>query len=166
MSDSGVIVQVNISRGGLPKRPVGEGFITPLGIDGDLQAHPEIHGGPRQAVLIIAGETVDELRARGYPLFYGAMGENLTTRGLTIRDIRIGDQVRAGGALLEITKPRGPCSALDVYGASLRNEVYDRKVQERDHTSPRWGMSGFYASVIEPGPVREGDMIRVVAKLA
>jgi len=157
---------VNISRGGLPKRPVGEGFITPLGIDGDLQAHPEIHGGPRQAVLIIAGETVDELRARGYPLFYGAMGENLTTRGLTIRDIRIGDQVRAGGALLEITKPRGPCSALDVYGASLRNEVYDRKVQERDHTSPRWGMSGFYASVIEPGPVREGDMIRVVAKLA
>ncbi|HXK06035.1 MAG TPA: MOSC domain-containing protein [Verrucomicrobiae bacterium] len=166
MSDSGVIVQVNISRGGLPKRPVGEGFITPLGIDGDLQAHPEIHGGPRQAVLIIAGETVDELRARGYPLFYGAMGENLTTRGLAIRDIRIGDQVRAGGALLEITKPRGPCSALDVYGASLRNEVYDRKVQERDHTSPRWGMSGFYASVIEPGPVREGDMIRVVAKLA
>jgi len=166
MSDSGVIVQVNISRGGLPKRPVGEGFITPLGIDGDLQAHPEVHGGPRQAILIIAGETVDDLCARGYPLFYGAMGENLTTRGLTIRDIRIGDQIRAGGALLEITKPRGPCSALDVYGASLRNEVYDRKVQERDHTSPRWGMSGFYASVIEPGPVREGDMIRVVAKLA
>ena len=166
MSDSGVIVHVNISRGGLPKRPVGEGFITPLGIDGDLQAHPEVHGGPRQAILIIAGETVDDLCARGYPLFYGAMGENLTTRGLAIRDIRIGDQVRAGGALLEITKPRGPCSALDVYGASLRNEVYDRKVQERDHTSPRWGMSGFYASVIEPGPVREGDMIRVVAKLA
>src|SRR5436190_23015284 len=91
MSDSGSILQVSISAGGLPKRAIDEGLITPLGIEGDRHAHPEIHGGPRKAVLIIAGEVVDELRARGYPLFYGAMGENLTTRGLTIRDIRIGD---------------------------------------------------------------------------
>ncbi|HTS66885.1 MAG TPA: MOSC domain-containing protein [Candidatus Acidoferrales bacterium] len=164
--DSGTVLQVNTSRGGLPKRSIGEGFITPLGIEGDMQAHPDIHGGPQQAVLIVASEVVDELRAQGYPLFYGALGENLTTRGLAIRDVRIGDQIRAGGALLEITKPRGPCSSLDIYGESLRNEVYDRKVKERDPTSPRWGMSGFYASVIQPGPVREGDAIQVIAKLA
>ena len=162
----GTIVQVNISAGGLPKRAIEEGLITPLGIEGDLNAHPNIHGGPRQAILIIASEVVDELRARGYPLFYGAMGENLTTRGLTIRDIRMGDQIRAGGALLEITKPRGPCSALDVYGDMLKLEVYDGKVKERDYTSPRWGMSGFYASVVEPGMVRAGDEIMVVSKLA
>ena len=162
----GTIVQVNISAGGLPKRAIEEGFIGPLGIEGDLQAHPNIHGGPLQAILIIASEVVDELCARGYPLFYGAMGENLTTRGLTIRDIRMGDKIRAGGALLEITKPRGPCSALDVYGDLLKLDVYDRKVKERDHTSPRWGMSGFYASVVEPGQVRPGDEIIVVAKLA
>jgi MOSC domain-containing protein YiiM len=166
MSDSGTIVQVNISHGGLPKRAIDEGFISPLGIDGDLHAHPQIHGGPRKAILIIASETVDELTARGYPLFYGAMGENLTTRGLTIRDIRIGDQIRAGGALLEVTQPRGPCSALDAYGDTLKLEVFDRKVKERDYTSPRWGMSGFYASVIEPGPVHAGDAIMVVSKLA
>ena len=162
----GQIVQVNISPGGLPKRAIDEGFITPLGIEGDLHAHPAVHGGLLQAILIIASEVVDELRTRGYPLFYGAMGENLTTRGLTIRDIRVGDQIRAGGALLEITKPRGPCSALDVYGESLKLDVYDRKVKARDHTSARWGMSGFYASVLEMGPVRAGDPIRVVAKLA
>ena len=109
---------------------------------------------------------VDELTARGYPLFYGAMGENLTTRGLEVRDIRIGDRIRAGGALLEITKPRGPCTALDVYGDTLKAVVWDQKVKARDHTSPRWGWSGFYASVIEPGPVRAGDAIMVVAKLA
>jgi MOSC domain-containing protein YiiM len=166
MSDSGTIVQVNISKGGLPKRAIGDAFITPLGIEGDIHAHPDIHGGLRQAILIVAGEVVDELTARGYPLFYGALGENLTTRGLTIRDIRIGDQIRAGGALLEITKPRGPCSALDVYGTSLAAEVYDRKVKERDHTSPRWGMSGFYAAVLQAGPVRAGDAIMVIAKLA
>jgi MOSC domain-containing protein YiiM len=166
MSDTGTIIQVSISAGGLPKRAIDDAMITPLGIQGDIQAHPQIHGGPRKAILIIASEAVDELIARGYPLFYGAMGENLTTRGLTIRDIRIGDQIRAGGALLEITQPRGPCTALDVYGDTLKAVVYDPKVKARDYTSPRWGMSGFYASVIESGPVRAGDSIMVVAKLA
>jgi MOSC domain-containing protein YiiM len=166
MGDVGTIVQVSISKGGLPKRAIAEGFITPLGIEGDVQAHPQFHGGPKQAILIIASEMVEELIARGYPLFYGAMGENLTTQGLTFRDIRMGDQIQAGGALLEVTKPRGPCTQLDVYGETLKSEVYDRKAKERDPSSPRWGMSGFYASVVEPGPVRAGDVIQVVAKLA
>jgi MOSC domain-containing protein YiiM len=39
-------------------------------------------------------------------------------------------------------------------------------VSALDHTSPRWGMSGFYASVLTPGPVRPDDIIAVVAKLA
>ena len=162
----GVIVQVNISPGGLPKRAIAEGWISPLGIEGDLHAHPNIHGGPRKAILLIASETVDALIARGYPLYYGARGENLTTRGIDIRQIRIGDQLRAGGALLEITQPRGPCSALDVYGESLKLEIYDHKVKQRDHTSARWGMSGFYASVVTPGPIRAGDDVSLVSALA
>ncbi len=162
----GTIIQINTSPGGLPKRPVPEGQITPLGLAGDLHAHPHVHGGPRKAILIIAAEVVDSLIARGYPLFYGALGENLTTRGLTIGDIRIGDQIRAGGAVLEITQPRGPCIQLDIYGEGLQDEIYDARVKARDHTSPRWGMSGFYASVLSPGPVATGDIIAVVAKLA
>jgi MOSC domain-containing protein YiiM len=162
----GTVVQVNISPGGLPKRPIREGYISPLGIDGDVHAHPAIHGGPNKAILIIASEVVDSLIARGYPLFYGAMGENLTTRGIEIRDFRIGDQYQAGGALLEITQPRGPCSALDIYGETLKLEVYDKLVKQRDYTSPRWGMSGFYASVLTPGLIQPGDPISLVSKLA
>jgi MOSC domain-containing protein YiiM len=162
----GTIVQVNISLGGLPKRAVPEALITPLGIHGDVHAHPQIHGGERKAVLLIAAEVIEDLTARGYPLFFGALGENLTTRGLTIRDIRIGDQIRAGGAMLEITQPRGPCTQLDVYGESLKYDIFDQGVKQRDPRSPRWGMSGFYASVISPGPVGPGDIIAVVAKLA
>ena len=162
----GSIVQVNISPGGLPKRSIAEGWITPLGIEGDRHAHPQIHGGPRKAILVIAAEVVDALTEKGYPLFYGAMGENLTTRGIEIRDIRLGDQFRVGGATLEITQPRGPCSALDVYGPTLKLDVYDQRVKQRDYGSPRWGMSGFYASVIEPGAVREGDAITLLSKLA
>jgi MOSC domain-containing protein YiiM len=160
------IVQVNISRGGVPKHAIDEGFIGSLGVEGDEHANPQIHGGPLQAVLIIAAETVEELQARGYPVFFGALGENLTTRGLDIRDVRIGDEIRAGGAILEITKPRGPCYKLDVYGPSIKDEIYDARVKARDPSSPRWGKSGFYASVRRPGPVAPGDTIEVTAKLA
>jgi len=162
----GSIVQVSISLGGLPKRTISGGLITPLGIKGDLHAHPAIHGGPRKAILMVASEVIDALVARGYPLFYGGLGENLTTRGITFRDIRIGDRLRAGGATLEITTPRDPCSGLDIYGPSLKLEISDERVRALDHTSPRWGMSGFYASVVAPGPVRPDDIIAVVAKLA
>lgn len=155
----GTIVQINISRGGLPKRPVPEGRISTSGIQGDVQAHPSIHGGPRKAVLLIAAEVVDSLVSNGYPVFYGALGENLTTRGIPIRDLRIGDRLQAGDALLEITQPRGPCTALDIYGAGLKNEIYDAQVKALDSSSPRWGMSGFYARVLEEGTARVEDRI-------
>jgi MOSC domain-containing protein YiiM len=159
------IVQINVSPGGIPKRPIAAGMITPLGLAGDACAHPGIHGGPYQAVLLIASETIDELKARGYPVFYGALGENLTTRGLDRRQLRIGHQLRAGGAVLEITKVRGPCAALDVYGPAIKQEIYDPRVKAGDATSPRWGMSGFYARVIQPGPVHPDDAVLILSAL-
>jgi len=155
----GVIVQVAISNGGLPKLPVSGGLIAFLGIEGDRHTRADIHGGPRKAVLLVSAEGIEELKARGYPLFPGALGENLTTRGIDFRRLRVGGRLRAGGALLEITQPRGPCDALNVYGPSLRREIYDARVKALDPASPRWGMSGFYAAVPVPGPVGPGDII-------
>jgi len=163
---TGHIIQINISRGGLPKRPVPEALITPIGLEGDSWNHPEIHGGPRQSVLLIAAEAIDELIARGYPLCYGALGENLTTRGLDRTQLRYGQRLRAGAALLELTKMRAPCATLDVYGPTIKQEIYDKRIKAGDPSSPRWGLSGFYASVIEPGIVRVNDIITVEATLA
>jgi MOSC domain-containing protein YiiM len=162
---TGVIIRINVSPGGIPKRSIAAAMITPLGLAGDACARPGIHGGLRQAVLLIAAETIDDLKALGYPVFYGALGENLTTRGLDRRQLRIGQQLRAGGAVLEITKVRGPCAALDVYGPAIKREIYDARVNAGDATSPRWGMSGFYARVIEPGPVRPGAAILILTAL-
>jgi MOSC domain-containing protein YiiM len=162
----GTIIQINVSQGGLPKRPIARGRIGPEGLEGDAHAHPQIHGGPRKAVLVIAAEVVDDLAARGYPVFYGALGENLTMRGLDVRGLRIGDRLRAGGATLEITQIRVPCGQLDVYGESLKDALYDVRVKAGDSDSPRWGLSGFYTSVVEAGAVAPGDIIAPVAQLA
>jgi len=161
----GTIVQINTSRGGLPKRAIPGGLISELGLEGDAHAHAGIHGGPRKAILLIAAEIVDDLAARGYPVFYGALGENLTTRGISVRELRIGDRLAAGGAVLEITQPRGPCTALNVYGEALKSEVYDARVEALDPASPRWGMSGFYARVLEPGYIRTGDAVCLLKSL-
>lgn len=161
----GSIVQINVSRGGLPKRPVPEALLTPFGLEGDVCARSGIHGGPQQAVLLICAEVIDELIARGYPLFYGALGENLTTRGLDHRMMRPGQRYRAGMALLELTKARATCATLDVYGPGLECDIYDEQVKAGDPSSPRWGMSGFYAAVIQPGRVRRHDIISLVDQL-
>jgi len=162
----GTIVQINVSPGGLPKLPVPQGHIGLLGIEGDAQAHPKIHGGARKAVLLIAAEVVDDLSARGYPVFYGALGENLTMRGIDVHGLRIGDRLRAGSAILEITQLRVPCPQLDVYGESIKADLYDARVKAGDATSPRWGRGGFYASVVEPGAIAPGDIIAPVAQRA
>ena len=64
------VIQVNVSRGGIPKRPVPEAMITTLGLEGDSCAHRQFHGGPDQRVLIIASEAVDDLAVLGFPVFY------------------------------------------------------------------------------------------------
>ena len=159
---TGSIIQINISPGGVPKRPVAEAFVTPEGILGDVCAHPAIHGGPNQAILIITSEGTDELIAQGYPLFHGALGENLTTHGLDRRQMRVGQRFRAGEVFLEITKLRGPCTTLHVYGPDIQKAVYDLQVKAGDASTPRWGLGGFYARILKTGAIRQHDIIALV----
>ena len=163
---TGTIVQISISHGGLPKRPVPEAVLTPLGLEGDSHAHPEIHGGPQKAVLLITAEGIDDLIGRGYPIYFGALGENLTTRGIDRRLLRTGQRFRVGFAVIELTKVRGPCSQLDVYGTGIKAEIYDDRVKSGDITSPRWAMSGFYAAVVRTGLIRANDIITLESELA
>ncbi len=156
---TGVILQVNVSPGGIPKRAVSEAFLGLLGFEGDAVAHPEVHGGPLRAVLVVCSEAIEELAAQGYPLFAGALGENLTTRGLDRRDMRPGQRYRAGDAIIELTRPRRPCRTLEVYGPGIEQAIFDEKVKAGDASSSKWGLAGFYASVVRPGRVSQGAPI-------
>jgi len=161
---TGTVLHVNVSPGGIPKREIPVGVLTPSGITGDAWRYP-FHGGPRQAVLLITIEGIRELAAQGFPVYPGALGENLTTQGLDRRALRFGQRLRVGTATIALTKMRQPCATLNPYGAGIQAAMYDPRVVKGDPESPLWGLSGFYASVVEPGIVRPGDTVFVAAGL-
>jgi MOSC domain-containing protein YiiM len=154
------VVQVSVSQGGIPKLATPSAELTEIGIDGDAWRYP-FHGGRRKAVLLITIEGIDELISQGFPLFPGALGENVTTRGLDRRELRIGQRYQIGDAMIELTQVRTPCATLDVYSSGIQAAMYDARVQAGDPGSRRWGLSGFYASVVQPGTVRAGDPIAI-----
>jgi MOSC domain-containing protein YiiM len=150
----GVVLQVNVSRGGIPKRPILEARVTRKGIEDDSWNNPKYHGGPKQALLLISIEDIEELELLGYPVYPGALGENLTVSGIRFRDVRFGDTFQAGDVVFEITKLRRPCRTLDSVQKGIQLALYDDSPG-----SARWGRGGFYARILQEGVIRPGDRI-------
>lgn len=152
----------------MPKLPVaGPVMLTGVSIERDRCRNTRVHGGPQQAVLIASAEVIDDLAARGFPVYYGAIGENLTVSGLDPHMWRSGQRYSVGmEALVELTKRRTPCLNLDVYGSEIKTAIFDAQCKAGDHTSPLWGHSGFYARVIRPGLVQAGDLIVLESEVA
>jgi MOSC domain-containing protein YiiM len=164
MSLRGLIHQVSVSRGGVPKLAVMEAFAHPLGLEGDGQHNKKYHGGPLQALLLVSLEDLDELRRAGFPVAPGSLGENLTITGMDFRQLRAGMRFRAGAAIIELTKLRQPCATLDVYnsaGQRIQPLLSDAQAKQGDPTSPVWARGGFYAAVREPGRIRQGDILEL-----
>ena len=114
VSDSGVKQSV-IS--GIRKQAVDSAVqVGILGIEGDEQADLTVHGGVDKAVYLYPHEHyafwekthVDALK-KTIQLAPGAMGENLTTIGVMENDLWVGDRLKIGEVLLEVTEPRAPC---------------------------------------------------------
>jgi MOSC domain-containing protein YiiM len=160
---TGAVVQVSVSTGGVPNHALDRGDVTVSGIAGDGWRHPQFHGIPKRAILLITAEGLDEIKAMGFLVYPGALGENLTTRGLDRRTLRIGQRFRCGTATIQLTELRLPCDTLSVYGKGIQTAIYDDRAMKGDPSSDVWGLSGFYASVIEPGILRPGDSITLLA---
>lgn len=156
------VLALHTSNGGVPKYPALMAEVTPLGLAGDRHNNPQIHGGPEKAVLLITSEGLEELKQSGFPLYPGALGENITTVGLDRRAMRLGQRYRIGEIIVELSKMRQPCSNLTPYGDGIGKAVFDAQVKDGDHTSPRWGLAGFYARVVQTGTIRPGDPIVLV----
>ena len=156
---NGSIVQVSISPGGVPKRPVPAARVGRLGLEGDGHHDAEHHGGPDRAVCLFSLEQLSELRAEGHPVEPGALGENVTVKGIDWSMVVPGAHLRLGRAvLLEITRYTAPCVNIR---AAFRGGDYARVSQKRN---PGW--SRVYARVLEEGVIRPGDGVTLVRAAA
>ena len=88
-----ILVQVNVSAGGMPKLPVLFARVTPSGIEGDRQKTAKIHGGPDRAVCLYSEELYAQLQSEGIHVRAGELGENFTTRGLDLSSLASGDRL-------------------------------------------------------------------------
>lgn len=159
---TGAVVQVSISTGGVPNHAIDYGRITPSGIEGDGWRHPQFHGTPKRAILLMTAEGVEEIQAMGFSVYPGALGENLTTCGLERREMRIGQRFRCGSVVIQLTEIRFPCNTISVFGKGIQGAIYDMRAMKGDPSSAVWGLSGFYASVLEPGILLPGDSITMI----
>jgi MOSC domain-containing protein YiiM len=157
------LVQINVSKGGVPKHPIPRGIVTRDRILGDDWNDKRHHGLPDQALCLFSLENIEGLVREGFALFPGALGENLTTRGLEYRRVQPGQLYRIGQeVIIRITKVRQPCRTIAVYGASLLRALYDAEVKRGNMESPRWGRSGFYAEVLREGTIVPGDPLSCI----
>jgi MOSC domain-containing protein YiiM len=164
MNKVGRIVQVNISRGGVPKRPVAQARVLFDRLEGDDWNDKKHHGLTGQAICLFSVELISELQAEGYPLFPGALGENFTTEGIDYRRIRPGNRFRVGREVeIRITKIRQPCRTITVYGDGIIRATFDAEVKAGNTSSFKWGRSGYYAEVLNEGIACAGDSIELLS---
>ena len=151
----GRVVRVNVSRGGVPKRPVAEARVGLGGLEGDWQRDRRYHGGPDRAVCIYSLEVIEALRAEGHPVEPGSTGENLTVEGLPWAEVVPGRRLELeGGLVLEVASFAAPCGTIR---ASFAGGTIGR-IDQEDHP----GASRVYARVLSPGTGREGMAVRLL----
>ncbi len=146
---------------GIVKRPVaGPVSVHPLGLEGDEQADPSVHGGLTKAVYAYPAQhftfwqTVRaQARVAGWdtPVPPGLMGENLTVEGVAEDRLWIGDRLVGPGCVLAVSEPRFPCAK---FGAAMGFAQAPKLMAQS-------GFCGAYLAVIEPGTLAAGQTFRL-----
>ena len=106
-----------------------------------------IHGrsGSARQVLLMDLETLEE-----FGIAPGRARENITTRGIALETLPLGERLRAGEALLEVTKPCEPCHQMDEIRQGLQEALRGRR--------------GLLCRVVESGRIRRGDRVEIEEK--
>ncbi len=142
-------------------------LLTGLGVEGDAHLGETVKHRSRVArdpsqpnlrqVHLIHAELHDELRATGFVVSAGQMGENVTTRGIDLLGLPTGTRLRLGKtAVVEVTGLRNPCLQLDRFQPGLMAAVLGR-----DEHGALIRKAGVMAIVLAEGEVRPGDPILV-----
>jgi MOSC domain-containing protein YiiM len=99
-------------------------------------------------VSLLAIESIDKMRSKGFDLNPGDFAENITTTGINLVSIPVGTRFSVGKeVILEMTQIGKECHA----ACAIRQQV-------GDCIMPR---EGVFARVIRGGRVKAGDDIKV-----
>jgi MOSC domain-containing protein YiiM len=112
--------------------------IAGQGMEGCAHANP-----PRREVLFASLEHLDTVGVEP-----GDIRENLTVEGADVQQWLVGQRVRVGEAVFEVTMVCDPCQRMDDLRQGLRAELDDKR--------------GMLARVIESGEVAVGDEIELL----
>jgi MOSC domain-containing protein YiiM len=110
--------------------------VDDAGFEGCAHARP---GGKRQ-VLLVDRETLEAMDLRP-----GIIRENITTDGLNVNSLQIGQLLRVGEARLEVSAICTPCDQMEIIRPGLQKEL--------------WGRRGMLCRVLEGGVIRRGDSV-------
>jgi MOSC domain-containing protein YiiM len=109
------------------------------GLEGCAHARP---GGNRQ-VLLVDRETLEAM-----DLQPGVIRENITTDGINVNSLALGQELRIGEIMLRVSAVCHPCDQLEKVRPGLRREMRGRR--------------GMLCRVIQGGMIRRGDAIEKV----
>jgi len=144
---------INVSDGGVPKRPRRSAWVDTNGVEGDRQRNLRVHGGPNRAVAIYSLGLIESLQAEGHPIEPGTIGENLTLTGIDWSLMVPGARVTIGEVELELTAYAAPCKQIvDSFADGSMT-----RVSQKVH--PGW--SRLYAKVLHEGRIATGDSVSI-----
>ena len=154
------------------RNEAGIRLVAGLGVDGDAHLGVTVKHRSRVArdptqpnlrqVHLIHAELHDELRAAGFVVVPGDMGENVTTRGLDLLALPTGTRLTLGAsAVVEVTGLRNPCIQLDRFQQGLMAATL-----ARDAAGNLVRKAGVMGIVLSDGEVRAGDAIVVALSSA
>jgi MOSC domain-containing protein YiiM len=132
----------------VPKRAVQRAWLDVLGLEGDKHNDRVGHGGPERAVCLMAMEVIDKLQSEGHPVSPGSLGENVTVRGLDWSQVKPGDRLQIGFALIEVTRYTTPCKNV---APAFADGDFTRVLHTKNP-----GEARIYAKVIQPGELAAG----------
>lgn len=166
---AGTVIAVACSPTHTMSKPLATSIrlLAGLGVEGDAHQGERVKHRARVArdptqpnlrqVHLIHAELFDELRAAGFEIAPGQMGENVTTAGVDLLGLPAGTRLRLGAAaVVEVTGLRDPCGQLDGIEPGLMKATLDR-----DAGGKLIRKAGIMSVVIEGGVVSPGDPISV-----
>ena len=110
--------------------------VDDTGFEGCAHARP----GHKRQVLLVDRETLEAMDVQP-----GMIRENITTKGLDVNRLPIGQQLQIGEARLEVSAVCTPCDQMEAIRPGLRKEL--------------WGRRGMLCRVLEGGVIRRGGSI-------